>query len=117
MQRSSTLAGTSAPEIDPVDGELTARFDGRAVTHAFGELDMLAPAYAAEPRVGIPGRGHPGSPTLQRNLLYAGVTRGKKLVVLVGQKSWLPSLSATSLAADVVKTEGMAPPLPLLHKR
>jgi exodeoxyribonuclease V alpha subunit len=25
-------------------------------------------------------------PMLQRNLLYAGVTRGKRLVVLVGQK-------------------------------
>jgi exodeoxyribonuclease V alpha subunit len=25
-------------------------------------------------------------PTLQRNLLYTGVTRGKRLVVLVGQK-------------------------------
>jgi UvrD-like helicase C-terminal domain len=28
-------------------------------------------------------------PTLQRNLLYTGVTRGKKLVVLVGQKKAL----------------------------
>ena len=40
-------------------------------------------------RVGISGRGHP-APTqhytmLQRNLLYTGVTRGKRLVVLVGQ--------------------------------
>jgi exodeoxyribonuclease V alpha subunit len=25
-------------------------------------------------------------PMLQRNLLYTGITRGKKLVVLVGQK-------------------------------
>ena len=28
-------------------------------------------------------------PMLQRNLLYTGVTRGKKLVVLVGQKKAL----------------------------
>jgi exodeoxyribonuclease V alpha subunit len=31
----------------------------------------------------------------QRNLLYTGVTRGKRLVVLVGQKKASPSLCAT----------------------
>jgi exodeoxyribonuclease V alpha subunit len=31
---------------------------------------------------------------LQRNLLYTGITRGKRLVVLVGQKRPLPSQSA-----------------------
>jgi len=40
--------------------------------------------------LGISGRGHPGDDQhyamLQRNLLYTGVTRGKKLVVLVGQR-------------------------------
>jgi exodeoxyribonuclease V alpha subunit len=80
--------------IDPVDGELTVRFDGRAVTYAFGELDMLVPAYAATihksqgseyPAVVIPVMTQ-HYPMLQRNLLYTGVTRGKKLVVLVGQK-------------------------------
>jgi predicted acylesterase/phospholipase RssA len=34
---------------------------------------------------GIPGFFRP-NPLAQRNLLYTGVTRGKKLVVLVGQK-------------------------------
>jgi exodeoxyribonuclease V alpha subunit len=80
--------------IDPVDGKLTARFDGRALTYAFGELDMLVPAYAATihksqgseyPAVVIPVMTQ-HYPMLQRNLLYTGVTRGKKLVVLVGQK-------------------------------
>src|SRR4029453_5213887 len=36
--------------VDDVDldaGELTASFDGRAVTYGFGELDTLVPAYAA----------------------------------------------------------------------
>ena len=36
--------------IDDVDldaGEVTASFDGRAVTFGFGELDTLVPAYAA----------------------------------------------------------------------
>ena len=34
-------------DVDPDQGELTASFDGRAVTYGFGELDTLVPAYAA----------------------------------------------------------------------
>jgi ATP-dependent exoDNAse (exonuclease V) alpha subunit len=34
---------------------------------------------------------------LRRNLLYTGVTRGKRLFVLVGQKKGLPSPSAAFL--------------------
>jgi len=80
--------------VDPDVGELVARFDGRAVTYGFGELDMLVPAYAATihksqgseyPAVVIPIMTQHYA-MLQRNLLYTGVTRGKKLVVLVGQK-------------------------------
>jgi exodeoxyribonuclease V alpha subunit len=80
--------------INPADGELVATFDGRAVTYGFGELDMLVPAYAATihksqgseyPAVVIPIMTQHYA-MLQRNLLYTGVTRGKKLVVLVGQK-------------------------------
>jgi exodeoxyribonuclease V alpha subunit len=80
--------------IDPVDGELTASFDGRTVSYGFGELDMLVPAYAATihksqgseySAVVIPVMTQ-HYPMLQRNLLYTSVTRGKKLVVLVGQK-------------------------------
>jgi exodeoxyribonuclease V alpha subunit len=80
--------------VDPDDGELTASFDGRAVTYGFGELDSLVPAYAATihksqgseyPAVVIPVMTQ-HYVMLQRNLLYTGVTRGKKLVVLVGQK-------------------------------
>jgi exodeoxyribonuclease V alpha subunit len=76
------------------DGELTASFDGRSVTYGFGELDTLVPAYAATihksqgseyPAVVIPVVTQHYT-MLQRNLLYTGVTRGKRLVVLVGQK-------------------------------
>jgi exodeoxyribonuclease V alpha subunit len=79
--------------IDSDAGELTATFDDRSVSYAFGELDMLVPAYAATihksqgseyPAVVIPVMTQ-HYPMLQRNLLYTGVTRGKKLVVLVGQ--------------------------------
>jgi exodeoxyribonuclease V alpha subunit len=83
--------------IDDVDldtGELTARFDGRAVVYGFGELDTLVPAYAATIHKSQ-GSEYPAIvisvltqhyTMLQRNLLYTGVTRGKRLVVLVGQK-------------------------------
>jgi exodeoxyribonuclease V alpha subunit len=81
-------------DVDPDDGELTASFDGRAVIYGFGELDTLVPAYAATihksqgseyPAIVIPVLTQHYT-MLQRNLLYTGVTRGKRLVVLVGQK-------------------------------
>ncbi|MCX7347282.1 MAG: ATP-binding domain-containing protein, partial [Alphaproteobacteria bacterium] len=80
-------------DVDADTGELTASFDGRAVTYGFGELDTLVPAYAATihksqgseyPAVVIPIMTQHYA-MLQRNLIYTGVTRGKKLVVLVGQ--------------------------------
>jgi exodeoxyribonuclease V alpha subunit len=79
--------------VDLDDGELTASFDGRSITYGFGELDALVPAYAATihksqgseyPAVVIPVLTQHYA-MLQRNLLYTGVTRGKHLVVLVGQ--------------------------------
>jgi exodeoxyribonuclease V alpha subunit len=81
-------------DVDPETGELVASFDGRSITYGFGELDTLVPAYAATihksqgseyPAVVIPVMTQHYA-MLQRNLLYTGVTRGKKLVVLVGQK-------------------------------
>src|SRR5436853_634270 len=80
--------------VDPDAGEIVASFDGRSVTYGFGELDMLVPAYAATIHKSQ-GSEYPAViiqvltqhyPMLQRNLLYTGVTRGKRLVVLVGQK-------------------------------
>ena len=80
--------------IDMEEGELTAGFDGRSIAYGFGELDMLVPAYAAPihksqgseyPAVVIPVLTQHYA-MLQRNLLYTGITRGKRLVVLVGQK-------------------------------
>jgi exodeoxyribonuclease V alpha subunit len=81
-------------DVDPAEGELVVEFDGRAVTYGFGELDALVPAYAATihksqgseyPAVVIPIMTQHYA-MLQRNLLYTGVTRGKRLVVLLGQK-------------------------------
>ena len=81
-------------DVDSDAGELTARFDGRSVTYGFGELDMLVPAYAVTihksqgseyPAVVIPVMTQHYA-MLQRNLIYTGITRGKRLVVLVGQE-------------------------------
>ena len=81
-------------DVDPDVGEITARFDDRVVTYGFGELDALVPAYATTihksqgseyPAVVIPLMTQ-HYVMLQRNLLYTGVTRGRRLVVLVGQR-------------------------------
>ena len=83
--------------IDMEEGELRADFDGREVTYGFGELDELVLAYATTihksqgseyPVVVIPLTTQ-HYPMLQRNLVYTGVTRGKRLVVLVGQRKAL----------------------------
>ena len=84
--------------IDMEAGDLVATFDGREVVYAFGELDELVLAYATTihkaqgseyPAVVIPVMTQHYT-MLARNLLYTGVTRGKKLVVgpfvLVGQR-------------------------------
>jgi exodeoxyribonuclease V alpha subunit len=80
--------------IDPDVGEIRIDFDGREVTYQFGELDQVVLAYATTihksqgseyPVVIIPVTTQ-HYPMLQRNLLYTGVTRGKRLVILLGQK-------------------------------
>ena len=79
--------------VDAEAGELVVDFDGREVAYDFGELDELVLAYATTvhkaqgseyPAVVIPVTTQ-HYPMLQRNLLYTGVTRGRKLVVLVAQ--------------------------------
>jgi exodeoxyribonuclease V alpha subunit len=83
--------------IDMEEGELHTDFDGRDVTYGFGELDELVLAYATTihksqgseyAAVVIPLTTQ-HYPMLQRNLVYTGVTRGKRLVVLVGQRKAL----------------------------
>jgi exodeoxyribonuclease V alpha subunit len=84
-------------KIDPVEGELTIRFDTREVVYDFGELDEVALAYAITihksqgsefPAVVIPLASQHFM-LLQRNLVYTGMTRGRRLVVLVGQRKAL----------------------------
>jgi exodeoxyribonuclease V alpha subunit len=83
--------------IEAIDTEafsLVVNFDGRHVSYERTELDQLVHAYAVSvhksqgseyPAVVIPLVTQHFM-MLQRSLLYTGVTRGKKLVVLVGSK-------------------------------
>src|SRR5229473_940418 len=83
--------------IDPDAQKMTISFDGRAVVYQFGELDQVSLAYATSihksqgseyPAVVIPvAMQH--YMMLKRNLVYTGITRGKRLVVLVGQRKAL----------------------------
>jgi exodeoxyribonuclease V alpha subunit len=80
--------------IDFAERELVIRFEGRDVVYEFNELDELSLAYAITihksqgsefPAVLVPvAMQH--YLLLQRNLVYTAMTRGRKLVVLVGQK-------------------------------
>jgi exodeoxyribonuclease V alpha subunit len=83
--------------VDPVEREVVIRFDQRDVSYDFGELDEVSLAYAVTihkaqgsefPVVVIP-LAMQQYLLLQRNLIYTGITRGKKMVVLVGQKQAL----------------------------
>ena len=80
--------------IDKEEEELAVEFDGRLVSYPFGELDELVLCYATTihksqgseyPVVVIPVSTQHYM-MLKRNLIYTGITRGKTLVVLVGQK-------------------------------
>jgi exodeoxyribonuclease V alpha subunit len=80
--------------IDPVERELAVEFDGRLVPYAFEELDRLVLAYATTvhkaqgseyPAVVMPVATQHYA-MLKRNLLYTAITRGRRLVVLVGQR-------------------------------
>jgi exodeoxyribonuclease V alpha subunit len=83
--------------LDPNEREVLIRFDGREVVYDFGELDEVSLAYAITihksqgsefPVVLLPvAMQH--FLLLQRNLIYTGLTRGKKMVVLLGEKKAL----------------------------
>jgi len=86
--------------IDGIDGqkaELTVNYYGRIVSYDFDELDELAMAYAISihksqgseyPAVIVPLMTQHYL-LLQRNLLYTAMTRGKKLVILIGTRKAL----------------------------
>lgn len=92
--------------IDPQAQKLAVSFDGRLVPYRFSELDQLTLAYAISVHKSQ-GSEYPAVvltlamqhyTMLRRNLLYTAVTRGQRLVVVVGERkavatavSWRPS--------------------------
>ncbi len=92
--------------IDEDESLIRASFDGREVEYAFGELDTLVPAYATTIHKSQ-GSEYPAVvitlatqhyTMLARNLLYTAVTRGKQLVIVVGQRRALATAVRTSNA-------------------
>ncbi len=79
--------------MDPLDKGVAIRFENRKVIYDFGELDQVSLGYAISihksqgsefPVVVIP-LAMQQYLLLQRNVIYTGITRGKKLVVIIGQ--------------------------------
>lgn len=83
--------------VNETDRTLTVDFDGRSVVYDITELDELVHAYATTihkaqgseyPIVVMPVlMNH--YVMLQRNLIYTGITRAKKALVIVGTKKAL----------------------------
>lgn len=83
--------------VDLEERNLTVDFDGRSVVYDVSELDELVLAYATTihksqgseyPIVVMPVMMN-HFVMLQRNLIYTGITRAKKILVLVGTKKAL----------------------------
>ena len=81
-------------DVDHSVGRVSVTFDGICVDYDFSELDELQPAFAMTvhraqgsefPAVVIPVLTQ-HYPMLQRNLLYTAITRGRRLVVVVGSR-------------------------------
>jgi exodeoxyribonuclease V alpha subunit len=83
--------------INPEERELVIDYEGRGVIYGYDELDQVSLAYATTvhkaqgseyPAVVIPITTQ-HYVMLKRNLIYTAVTRGKRLVVLIGQRQAL----------------------------
>jgi exodeoxyribonuclease V alpha subunit len=80
--------------VDPEDRVLVVSFDGRQVEVTHDHLEDLVPAYActihkaqgSEYPAVVMLIHHHHHVMLQRNLLYTAITRGRRLVVIVGSR-------------------------------
>jgi exodeoxyribonuclease V alpha subunit len=84
-------------DIDKETQEVTITFEGRPVVYDYSDLDEVVLAYAISVHK-AQGSEYPcvvillltqHYMLLQRNLLYTAITRGKKLVIVVGSKKAL----------------------------
>lgn len=95
-------------QVDTEERTLKVQFDGRDVEYDHTELDELTLAYAATIHK-AQGSEYPivvmpvlmtHYVMLQRNMLYTGITRAKKLLVLIGTKQALHLAVRTVTAED-----------------
>ena len=111
-------------KIDTEESILLVDYDGRVVEYEFGELDEVSLAYATSihksqgseyPAVIIPlAMQH--YTLLERNLIYTAVTRGKKLVTIIGEpkalamavKNQKSNRRVTNLTARIAAEKGSA---------
>ena len=109
-------------KIDTEESILLVDYDGRVVEYEFGELDEVSLAYATSihksqgseyPAVIIPlAMQH--YTLLERNLIYTAVTRGKKLVTIIGEpkalamavKNQKSNSRVTNLTARIAPEKG-----------
>jgi exodeoxyribonuclease V alpha subunit len=93
--------------IDRETQEVTVQYDGRPVSYEYSDLDEIVLAYAVSvhksqgseyPVIVMPIHTQHYM-LLQRNLLYTGITRGKRLVILVG------TMKAIAIAVKNSKTQ------------
>ena len=94
--------------INKQDQELLINFYNREVTYDYTDLDQISLAYATSihksqgseyPAVIIPITMQ-SYMMLRRNLIYTAITRGKKLVVLIGQKKALAMAVKNNTSAN-----------------
>jgi exodeoxyribonuclease V alpha subunit len=94
--------------VDTEEREVTVGFEGGNVAYDFNELDELVPAYAttihkaqgSEFDVVVIPLAMQHFMLLQRNLLYTGLTRGKKRVVIVGEARALAAAVRNNRSAE-----------------
>ena len=101
-------------KIDREEQEVAVNFDGKFVGYDFSELDELVLAYATSVHK-AQGSEYPAVVIpiliqhyvlLQRNLLYTGITRGKRLVVIVGTKKPWPRRQQQQTTTEIYAAEG-----------
>lgn len=99
--------GGRISRIDRETQEVIVQYDGRKVSYEYSELDEIVLAYAVSvhksqgseyPAIVMPIHTQHYM-LLQRNLLYTGITRGKRLVIVVG------TMKAIAMAVKNSKTQ------------
>jgi exodeoxyribonuclease V alpha subunit len=94
--------------VEGREKRLLVAFEGRQLSYGFAEMDALALAYACSVHKSQ-GSEYPAVvltlhtqhyPLLQRNLLYTAITRGRRLVVVVGSRRALAIATRNGRAGE-----------------